>query len=223
MAFPQNISYLQNHTEWGVNLEVGWKYSYAAFVSFAVADYVKRLGWRARPSPVTSTPYLVPPLFIDCGIGEDGRCGYTVTKEFGNNWRPGGVLTDLPLAPDKAVDFGLQDFCDKCGICAEACPSGAISSGGRELVRGYRKWHVDVDKCYGYWAAIGRTCAVCQVVCPWSHGSNLFHKSVRELAQRLPFLRKALTKGEEMFYSRRPKPDPRWISEPIDFERIQES
>ncbi len=220
MAFPQSPYYLETHTGLGVNLEVGWKYSFASYVSFALADYIKRLGWHARPSPTTNTPYMVPPLFIDCGIGEDGRCGYTVTKEFGNNWRPGSVITDLPLTPDKPVDFGMQDFCDKCGICAEACPSGAIPAGSREEVRGYLKWHVNSDKCYGYWAAVGRTCGICQAVCPWSHANNAWHRSIREMAQRFPRLRKLLIKGEEIFYNQKQKPDPKWLSEEVDFEYL---
>ncbi|MGQ9655061.1 MAG: 4Fe-4S dicluster domain-containing protein [Thermodesulfobacteriota bacterium] len=217
MAFPQNLSYLRNHTSFGANLEVGWKYSYASFVSFALADYIKRLGWSARPSPTTNTPYLVPPLFIDCGIGEDGRCGYTLTNEFGNNWRPGGVMTDLPLVPDRPVDFGLQDFCDKCAICGEACPSGAIPSGGRSQVRGYLKWHPDAEKCYAYWTSVGRTCGICQVVCPWSHANSILHRAMREVVQRFPHLRKLLIKGEEIFSRRGPRPDPRWLGEKVDF------
>ena len=217
IAFPQSPYYLRNHTSWGVNLEVGWKYSFGSFVSFAVADFIKRMGWSARPCSTTNTPYLVPPLFIDCGIGEDARCGYTLTKEFGNNWRPGGIMTDLPLLPDKPVDFGLQDFCEKCAICAEACPAGAIPTGGRSVVRGYLKWHPQADKCYAYWSSIGRTCGMCQAVCPWSHGNNLLHRSVREIGQRHPGLRKLLLKGEELFYKRHPRPDPQWLKEKVDF------
>lgn len=217
MAFPQSNYYIKTHTGCGVNLEVGWKYSFASFVSFAIADYIKRIGYFARPSPTTNTPYMVPPLFIDCGIGEDGRCGYTVTKEFGNNWRPGGIVTDLPLIPDKSVDFGLQDFCDKCGICADACPSGAIPHGGRELIRGYRKWHINSEKCYTYWASVGRTCGICQAVCPWNHANNPWHKGIREIAQRFPGLREFIIKGEEIFYSQKPEADPEWLKEKVDF------
>jgi hypothetical protein len=91
LAVPQSTYLVETHTGWAANMEVGWKYSYASFISFAMADYIKRLGYYARPSPTTNTLYMVPPLFVDCGIGEDGRCGYTITKEFGNNWRPGGI------------------------------------------------------------------------------------------------------------------------------------
>ena len=38
------------------------------------------------------------------------------------------VTTDLPLAPDKPIDFGLQDYCSKYKKCACECSSGALSS-----------------------------------------------------------------------------------------------
>jgi len=217
LAVPQNPYFIDNHDGKSQGWEVGWTYSYASYISYVIADFIKRLGWNARPIPTASTPYLVPPLYIDCGIGEDSRSGQTVTKEFGNNWRPGGVATDLPLAVDKPVDFGLQDFCDKCGVCADECPSGAISKGDRQIVRGYKKWHIDSEKCYTYWCAKGHACSVCQSVCPWNHSNMAFHNIIRELAQRAPFLRKPIIKGEEIFYSHKSKPEPRWMVEKVDY------
>ena len=221
LAVPQNPYLIDNHQGLSQSWEVGWTYSYATFISYTIADYIRRLGWDARPSPTLNTPYMVPPLFVDCGIGEDGRCGYTVTKEFGNNWRPGGIATDLPLVEDKPVDFGLQDFCDKCGLCAEACPSGAISKGERETIRGYKKWQIDADKCLNYWFTIGRPCSICQSVCPWNHVNTWWHKGTREVAQRLPILRKTLIKAEEIFYTHRPKPEPKWMAEKVDFTIVK--
>jgi ferredoxin len=223
LAVPQNPFFMASHTGLSHSWEVGWTYSYATFISYTIADYIRTLGWRARAIPTMNTPYLVSPLFVDCGIGEDGRCGYTVTKEFGNNWRPGGIATDLPLVADKPVDFGLQDFCKKCGICADTCPSGAISKGRREIVRGYKKWHIDADKCYKYWNTIGRPCGVCLSVCPWNHVNTPFHKGVRELVQKVPSLHTLLIKGEETFYSQNPKPDPKWMSENVNYSVIPDS
>lgn len=217
IAVPQNPYFIDNHDGLSQSLEVAWTYSYASFISYVLADFIKYMGYQAVPVPISAQPYLVPPLFIDCGIGEDSRSGQCVTKEFGNNWRPGGVMTNLPLTVDKPVDFGLQDFCDKCGICADKCPSGAITKGGREVIRGYKKWHIDADKCYTYWCATGHACSVCQSVCPWNHPNDTFHKVIREVAQRLPVLRKTLVKGDEFFYKYKSKPEPKWLAEKVNF------
>jgi len=40
---------------------------------------------------------------------------------------------------------------------------------------------------------------------------------MREMAQRVPILRKALVRGERIFYSQKPKPDPRWLREKVEF------
>ena len=218
LAVPQDPFMIANHRGLGTTWEVGWTYSYASFISVIIANFIRHLGWPARPVPTFATPYLVCPVFIDAGIGEDGRCGYVVSKELGNNFRPGGVLTDLPLVPDKPVDFGLQDFCDHCGICAETCPAGAIPTGGREVVMGVRKWKIDPEKCYRYWNTIGHACGICQVVCPWNHKNNLLHNIVREVVQRVPILRKFLVHADKIFFSYKPGPDPRWLAEFIPFK-----
>jgi len=217
MAFAQDIFMSQNHDGLGENFEVGWMYSYASYVSIIIANFIRNLGWRARPLPAFNAPYIVAPVFIDAGIGEYGRCGYVVSKEVGNNWRPGAVATDLPLALDKPVDFGLQDFCEKCGLCADLCPSGAIPKGknAKVVIRGVKRWQLDDNKCYRYWTTIGHACGVCQSVCPWNHRTNLMHKAVRETAERFPRLRKLLIKGEEVFYSHKRGPEPKWMTEDI--------
>ncbi|MFC2002975.1 4Fe-4S dicluster domain-containing protein [Chloroflexota bacterium] len=215
MAVPQDPFLMASHNSLGEEWEVGWKYAYASFISVVMANTIRHLGWPARPAPTFSTHYIVCPVYIDAGIGEDGRCGQVVTKEFGNNFRPGDVLTDLPLVPDKPVDFGLQDFCEKCKICADMCPAGAIPKGGKEIVRGVRKWYVDAEKCIRYMYTIGRTCGICQCVCPWNHSNNWFHNSVRETASRLGSARKSIISADKLFYKHKPGPDPKWMTEPV--------
>lgn len=217
MAFAQDIFMTDTLDGLAENFEVGWMYSYASFVSIIIANFIRNLGWRARPLPSFNAPYIVPPVFVDAGIGEFGRCGYVISKEVGNNWRPGAIATDLPLALDKPVDFGIQDFCEKCGICADRCPTGAIPKGkdAKVVVRGVRRWQLDDDKCYKYWTTIGHACGVCQTVCPWSHRTNLFHKLVRETAEKFPKLRTLLIKGEEMTYKHERGPEPKWLTDEI--------
>lgn len=215
MAFTMDPFMTDGQTGLGENFEIGWKYSYASYISIIMANLIRNLGWPARPLPAFNAPYIVAPVFIDAGIGEYGRCGYVVTKEFGNNWRPGAVATDLPLAYDKPVDFGLQDFCEKCGICADRCPSGAIPQGTnqQEVVRGIRRWQLDQEKCYKYWTTIGHGCGICQAVCPWNHPNSWSHNIVREVGERFPGLRSLIIKGEEFFYKHKPGPEPKWMTD----------
>jgi reductive dehalogenase len=215
MSFTMDPFMTNNQTGRGMSFEIGWKYSYAGYVSIIMANFIRHLGWSARPLTLTNAPYLVAPTFIDAGIGEYGRCGFVVTKEFGNSWRPGAIATDLPLVSDKPVDFGLQDFCEKCKICADRCPIQAIPTGDRVVVRGVKRWQMDAEKCYSYWNATGYSCGICQVVCPWNHPNNPFHNSVREIGARVPNLRSTIINAEKFFYKYRPGPAPRWMTNSI--------
>lgn len=212
MAIPQNRVMMASGDGIPQHLEIGWIYTYASLLSVIVAHFIRSLGWRAKALSSENSPYLVVPTFVDAGIGEQGRCSYVVTKEFGNNFRPGAVVTDMPLAIDKPVDFGVQDFCRKCKICAESCPSGAISRGEKKVVRGVRIWPFDGDKCRRYWDTIGRPCGICQSVCPWNLPNTMFHNSIRELAQRFASMRLPAIWGHKIFYGKFKRgPEPEWI------------
>jgi len=212
MAFPQNRMLTKSGDGIAEYVEVGWMYTYASLISVIIAHYIRSLGWPARALSSENSPYLVVPTFVDTGIGEQGRCSYVVTKEFGNNFRPGAVVTDMPLAVDKPVDFGLQDFCQKCRICADTCPVGAIPTGDREVVRGVRMWHFDGDKCRRYWDTTGHPCGICQSVCPWNFPNHWFHNTVRELSQRSSLMRTLAIKGHGLFYGDFQRgPQPEWL------------
>ena len=114
MAVPQDMKMLKRGVGIANQIEIGWQYAYSSLISVVMAHFIRGTGWRARALPPENSPYLAVPAFVDAGIGEQGRCAFVVTKEFGNNFRPGAVVTDMPLALDKPVDFGLQDFCEKC-------------------------------------------------------------------------------------------------------------
>jgi len=215
MAIKQDLKMIRNGNGLAEFTEVRWTYARASLISNVMANFIRRLGYRARALATANAPYLVVPTFVDAGIGEQGRCGYVVTKEFGNNFRPAAVVTDMPLSLDKPLDFGVQDFCQKCMICANECPVNAIPTGGPVVVRGVKRWDIDREKCFRYWVSAGRPCAICQVVCPWSHEQNLFHNTIRETAENLPFMRRLLILGEEVTYGKfKPAPSPDWMSTP---------
>lgn len=150
-------------------LESGHAYLRAALIAVQLAGYVRALGYGARAHHLRNYQVLSVPVAVDAGLGELARCGFLVTREYGNCLRLATVTTDLPLALDPPLDLGVQRFCERCIACAKECPAGAISSGPKVPVRGVRKWALDAERCYRYWCVNGSDCALCIVVCPWSH------------------------------------------------------
>lgn len=58
LAFYQDPFMIAGGANPGVDLEVGFKYGYASFVSTIMANFIRRLGWPARPLPTFSAPIL---------------------------------------------------------------------------------------------------------------------------------------------------------------------
>jgi epoxyqueuosine reductase len=147
-------------------------YSQMAFVTSSLAQYIRTLGYPAVPSGNDTTQSI--PLAIDAGLGQLGRCGLLVSPQLGPRQRLCKVYTDLPLQPDQPIDFGLHDFCPKCGMCAKHCPAQAIRREERTTEptsisnrTGILRWPVKVTECYKFWSANGNPCAACVAACPW--------------------------------------------------------
>ncbi len=153
--------------------EVGLGYSRMSIVSTYVSAFLRCLRFKAKPQGNEGS--LSIPLAVLAGLGEVGRSGLLITPEYGPRVRLAKVFTNAPLIPDKPVRFGVWEFCRECQICAEACPAGAIPYDGPSWdgptiseEKGVYKWHVNHEKCYNYWANIGRGCGICIKVCPYS-------------------------------------------------------
>ena len=150
----------------------GLGYSKMAFVSSLLAQFIRNLGYQALPCGNDTA--LSVPLAVDAGLGELGRNGLLVTPQFGPRVRICKVLTDLPLEPDKPIDFGVQEYCEKCKKCLENCPAGAISEDKTANAltmsnnSGVLKWPVNGGRCFGFWCETGIDCSICIKVCPFN-------------------------------------------------------
>jgi len=152
----------------------GVGYSKMAFTIACVAEFIRNLRYRAIP--MGNDTALSIPLAIDAGLGQMGRNGILTTREYGSCIRLCKVFTDLPLAPDRPVDFGLTDACRTCTRCADACEAGAISREPEPSFAvacpsnnpGILRWAVDADACYAFWAENTAACSNCIVACPFS-------------------------------------------------------
>ena len=159
------------------NASVNQGYSQMGIASVSLAQAIRSLGYVAIPC-MNDTAMSVP-LSIDAGLGELGRLGFLITPEFGPHVRIAKVLTNMPMATDKPIEFGVTEYCRDCGICARECPSGAISP-DKEMTfepppgadpcgnPGALKWYVDGKKCKRWWLESGGGCSRCVNVCPYT-------------------------------------------------------
>lgn len=148
-------------------------YSRMVFTTACLAEFLRDLGWKAIGSGNDTA--LSIPLAIDAGLGEYGRNGMLMTPEFGARLRLCKVFTEAPLIPDKPIEFGAADFCERCGKCALACPVEAISAGEKSAEAlcpsnnpGVLKWQVHGEKCLHFWRMNSTNCSNCISSCPLS-------------------------------------------------------
>jgi hypothetical protein len=149
-----------------VSAATGLGYSKMAFAAGHLAQYIRNLGYRALPCG-NDTAFSVP-LAIDAGLGEQGKHGMLITPEFGPRVRLCKVITNLPLSPDKPIDFGVQEYCEvNCNKCVDNCPTQAIN-GKKEIKNGVLKWTANGERCFSFWCEQGNDCSICIKVCPFN-------------------------------------------------------
>ena len=176
-------------------------YSNSALISTIMADYIRRLGYPARAHNASGYQVLVVPLLVLSGIGEMSRAGIALNPFMGTRFKAAVVTTDLPLEPDKPIDFGLQEFCEKCLKCSVECHSNAIPRDSKIMYNGYETWHFDAEQCSRFRVGNphGSACGRCIKVCPWNKPEGWTHDLVRWMVKHTPFLDKTLVKMDDIW------------------------
>jgi epoxyqueuosine reductase QueG len=162
----------------------GVGYSQDVVTLLALAQYIRNLGYRAYASmndTAASIPYA-----IKAGLGEYGRHGLLIAPEIGPRLRIGKIFTDLPLAHDRPIRFGVKEFCEICRKCSSGCPPKAIAAGdpsaeihNRSNIRGVEKWTTDAEKCFDFWVSQITDCSICIRVCPYNRGHSRWVERIR--------------------------------------------
>nr|WPM93814.1 reductive dehalogenase [uncultured prokaryote] len=141
------------------------------FASWALKNFIRSLGYKCEsvsgPSPAFATL---------AGLGEMSRINRLVSPIFGGAIYYSVMATDLPLAIDKPIDFGLMEFCENCKICAEVCPAGAMSMkdeptwevAGDWNNTGKKAYYEESVKCMEYLQESQKGCTLCLSSCPWT-------------------------------------------------------
>ena len=146
-------------------------------IAIAVARYIRLSGYPARAHIMRNYQLIIPPIAIDAGVGELGRNGIVISKEFGPAIKMAVVTTDLPLIHDPKANMGVDAVCRKCRICAQNCPAGALNHGEKKIIRGVERYPFTPEACFGTWKTTGTDCGVCLISCPFTRDSS-FRQSI---------------------------------------------
>jgi reductive dehalogenase len=164
-------------------------YSTSGFIATVMANYIRRLGYEAKPHFSDHYKVVMPPLVLLSGLGEMSRFGNTVINPFlGPRFKASAVTTNLPLEPDKPIDFGLQHYCKVCKKCARECPSQSISYSDETIIyNDYETYELDVEACTRMRVGnpAGASCGRCIRVCPWNKPYEGVHKLVEWTLERV--------------------------------------
>lgn len=184
-------------------VESSANYARGSYISTIVAKWCSQMGYTGIAENDSHYDVILPPLAADAGLGEVGRLGYLIAPRFGARVRIFATLTDMPLIPDKPISIGVEEFCRKCMKCADSCPSRSIPHGEMEDIGGTRRWKLDEDSCFEYWARIGTDCGICMAICPFSRPNSYFHKGIRWCVANSPIAKATFPHIDNFIYGKR--------------------
>jgi len=148
-------------------------YVRCAEIATEMAQHIRAMGYPAVAHHNGGDDIMGLPALWAAGFGELGKHGSLIHPELGASFRPGFVTTSMPLALDAPIEFGVQDTCMKCNLCANNCPADAIPPADDYIVtEGVKRWITDVEKCYTVSRMREQYCHICVDVCPYVHKAN---------------------------------------------------
>ncbi len=188
-------------------------YSKAAFTASAMSEYIQMLGFEAKDNHLMDYQVIIPPLLELAGLGEMGRHGVIINPSLGSRFKASVVLTNMPLAIDKPIEFGVQEFCKVCKKCAIECPSQSISKSDYKMVHnGYEKYDFDYDNCSKFRLnnPKGSSCGNCIKVCPFNKAEGWTHDLIRWTIRNFPFMNRLIVWGDDLLGYGKTRPEKKW-------------
>jgi epoxyqueuosine reductase len=134
-------------------------------IGVRMSQQIGAYGYKTRTEPnIGDLP--LPAYAALAGWGGLGKHGSLISPELGSSFRLSAIATDMPLVIDGPKDFGIEEVCSNCQICARFCPGDAIKH-EKKSVNGVERWYVDTPACEPYFFRM-HGCKICLSVCPYN-------------------------------------------------------
>jgi ferredoxin len=160
-------------------LEIFRTYYQLGYVVNQISEFLRARGFDAHAGPALGSEGSFVPMARDAGLGEVGKNGMIITKEYGPRVRLAAVYTNtenLPFAQQNPHGW-VRDYCDMCSLCVTHCPAGAIFLEPREAPEGGPVF-IDHRKCAMPFSTMDG-CTLCIKHCPFMHGRyDQLHETV---------------------------------------------
>jgi hypothetical protein len=184
LGMEMNYDEIATAPEAPSGIEVLRTYWLLGHVLIKVGNFIRSIGYQAvchHPRSFVGAPPTVlhTAAAYEAGLGEIGRMGLLITKEYGPRVRVATITTDLELPQGTQKTFGVEEYCKTCTVCRDVCDGDAIPDEKGE-VRGFKKYTIDPYKCLPYFAKYDG-CNNCVARCPFNKRPDELKKFLKDI------------------------------------------
>lgn len=200
----------------------GLAYQRMWLITAQLSEFLRGLGYNGYGASAFNGLGIMPAFGVLGGLGEMSRTNRMITPEEGPNVRVSGLLTDLPLAPTKPIDFGVMEFCKDCMICAQECPSRSLSFDrepswepqGPWGNTGHKAYFENSATCRNFWRQVLTNCGICFAVCPYSKQDEAtIHQVWKATAAKTSMFNNTIARINHQVYETLKDPEEFWQKE----------
>ncbi len=135
-------------------------YADIAYIGLMLESVIREYGYVCDTQVNGNNHFPLVTVAQEACLGEMGKSGMIVTKDYGTRIRLGVVTTDLELAETVKERQYIREFCELCNRCKQNCPMKAIQD---------QRSQYGGQRCMAMWQRNGTDCGVCMDSCPFSH------------------------------------------------------
>jgi epoxyqueuosine reductase len=162
LGMEMDFEDIETAPEFPAGKESARVYAELGEATLRLTEFIRQKGVRAIACHPFGGQILYPAMAVRAGLGEIGRNGLLITKQFGPRQRLSMISINASPLPQAAPhDSTISEFCETCGICIKECPTKAIYEKPREGTAA----RIDGAKCMPcFIEKMG--CSICIKVCP---------------------------------------------------------